>query len=354
MAEFCLLSDPENYVAHDWDLVSDEAGRDYWLDHFATQFKMTLKHAMDKYGQHIEGAEKVRTAEKQFNRILELLRLGPDSLPGGKLGVLELCRLREMALRENDIGDPFSKLKERQNRDAVQLYSRILDKYGKLRDQEKWLELVKGVFAGNLFDLGSPAGMETPDTPPDFFKSFDEVKPRPWLIDDFDAFFEDLSKETGSWQKALVFVDNAGSDFVLGLIPLLKELATGGTAIVLTANELPSLNDLTVDETLTCLEEITMVDMDLGILLNDNMFNVVSNGNDLPLIDLSRVSDDLNAAAADVDLVIIEGMGRGIESNFEAAFKVDTLRLAVLKDTEVASRVGGELFDCICKYRRAK
>jgi len=196
--------------------------------------------------------------------------------------------------------------------------------------------------------------METADMPPDFFESFDNVKPRPWFIDDFDAFFEDLSKETGSWRKALVFIDNGGGDFILGMMPLLKELATGGTSIVLAANELPSLNDLTVDETIKCLEEVNMVDMDLEMLLNDNMFSVISSGNDLPLIDLSRISDDLNAAAADADLVIIEGMGRGVESNFEATFKVDTLCLAVLKDPAVAKRVGGELLDCICKYRRAE
>jgi len=136
-------------------------------------------------------------------------------------------------------------------------------------------------------------------------------------------------------------------------MPLLKELAAGGTSIVLAANELPSLNDLTVEETSMCLEEIAAVDADLEVMVSGGMFTTVSSGNDLPLIDLTRISDALNAAAADADLIIIEGMGRGIESNFDAAFKVDTLRLAVLKDPEVAEKFGGELLDCICKYQRA-
>ena len=38
----------------------------------------------------------------------------------------------------------------------------------------------------------------------------------------------------------------------------------------------------------------------------------------------------MNAAAVDADLVILKGMGRGIESNFEAAFAVDAIWLAML------------------------
>ncbi len=43
-------------------------------------------------------------------------------------------------------------------------------------------------------------------------------------------------------------------------------------------------------------------------------------------------------------------MGRAVESNFDAEFTVDTLRLALLKDPEVARRIDGEMYDCICKY----
>jgi type II pantothenate kinase len=80
------------------------------------------------------------------------------------------------------------------------------------------------------------------------------------------------------------------------------------------------------------------------------MLEVVSTGSDIPLIDLSDVSDELNEAAADGDLVIIEGMGRAVESNFDAAFTVDAVRLAVLKDPHVAAGLGGVPMDPICKY----
>ena len=46
-----------------------------------------------------------------------------------------------------------------------------------------------------------------------------------------------------------MFVDNAGRDLILGVMPLVREMALAGTMIVLAANELPSINDITVDET---------------------------------------------------------------------------------------------------------
>ena len=353
MVRFGLLKDPDNYVLYDWDLVQDAESLAYWLEHFDGQFKQTLKCAADRYGVEADGPERIRAAGEHFGRILAHLRLRSDSLPGGRLGVIDVCRLRELVLRAHEIGDPFAKLKDRENRVALGCYANTIASHGKLSGRERWLALVRGVFAGNLFDVGSTAGMEAPDVPPDFFKSLDKVKPRPWLIDGFDQFLEDASRPVGRWKKAVVFVDNAGSDFILGLMPLLKELASGGTSIVLAANELPSLNDLTAAETQVCLDELVCIDTDLGVLVADGMLEVVSSGNDLPLIDLRDVSEALNTAAAGADLLIVEGMGRGIESNFNTAFTADALHLAVLKDPQVTKHIGGELFDCIFKYTRA-
>jgi type II pantothenate kinase len=185
----------------------------------------------------------------------------------------------------------------------------------------------------------------------DFFAELEETKPRPWLVDDYDLLAKDLPQTPPSkWSKAVVFVDNAGSDFILGVMPLARELALFGTRIVLAANELPSLNDITVNETVAVVQKLCAVDADLSALVEAGMFEVVSSGNDIPLIDLSNVSDELNEAAADAELVIIEGMGRAVESNFDASFTVDAMKLALLKDPVVAARVGGEVYDCVCRY----
>jgi type II pantothenate kinase len=81
---------------------------------------------------------------------------------------------------------------------------------------------------------------------------------------------------------------------------------------------------------------------------------LVSSGTGEPLIDLRGVSDELNDAASDADLVILEGMGRGVESNLEAELTCDRLNLAMIKDELIARSIGGELYDCVCRFEAAE
>lgn len=50
------------------------------------------------------------------------------------------------------------------------------------------------------------------------------------------------------------------------------------------------------------------------------------------------------------DLVIIEGMGRAIHTNYYAALKCESLKLAVIKNSWLADRLGGKIFSVIFKY----
>jgi len=68
------------------------------------------------------------------------------------------------------------------------------------------------------------------------------------------------------------------------------------------------------------------------------------------LIDLRDISAVVNHQAAATDLLILEGMGRALESNFEASFKVDTIKLAMIKDESIAQRHGGKNFDTVCRF----
>lgn len=349
MSHFCLLSDPAGYVAHDFDLLADEADRTYWLDHFDGHFQQTLKYAATQYGR--TATRSIQQAGQAFAQQIQTLRVSPQSLPSGKLNILELCRLREKTLRAHRLNDPFGFIKKRENDGALKLYSQVVRRLHAMSGPAKWQHLMECVFAGNIFDLGSSSTMHLAQEPTDFFAEIEETKPRPWLVDDFDRFAQDLPDAPPTkWAKAIVFVDNAGSDFILGVMPMVRELGLFGTRIVLAANEQPSLNDMTADETVAVVQRLAIDDEDLAALIKAGMIEVVSSGNDTPLIDLSNVSDELNEAAADADLVVLEGMGRAVESNFDAKFSVDSLKLALLKDTSVATRIGGELYDCICKY----
>ena len=55
-------------------------------------------------------------------------------------------------------------------------------------------------------------------------------------------------------------------------------------------------------------------------------------------------------AAAGADLIVLEGMGRAIETNLNARFTVDVLKLGMVKHPEVATCLGGTLYDCVCKF----
>ena len=349
MSRFCLLDEKQDYVAHDWDLAGDAGARGHWLALFERHFDQTLQAAAKQYTRGA-GAQ-IEAAGAEFNKAIERLRKDPNSLPSGKLDVMQLCRLRRDVLFTNRLKDPFRHIKLRENESAMQLYPRVLARLHATGPGEKWVHLIRCIFAGNIFDLGSSATMKLTAESPDFTTTLAQTKRRPWLLDDYDRLADDLDTAPPTkWSKAVVFVDNCGTDFILGVMPFVRELALGGTQIVLAANEHPALNDVTADETVEIVQRLSRIDPDLAALIDADMFEVVSTGNDLPLIDLSDVTDELNAAATDAELVVLEGMGRAIESNFDAAFTCDCLRLALLKDPLVAQRVGGEVYDCVCKY----
>jgi type II pantothenate kinase len=119
--------------------------------------------------------------------------------------------------------------------------------------------------------------------------------------------------------------------------------------VVIAANELPTLNDMSVHDVRAWWPRVLKAEPSLGKL----PFEIVSTGTAEPLIDLANVSDDLNRASADADLVILEGMGRAVESNFTAAFSCDALKIAMIKVPIVAERLGGKLYDVVCKFQRS-
>lgn len=55
----------------------------------------------------------------------------------------------------------------------------------------------------------------------------------------------------------------------------------------------------------------------------------------IQVIDLRKVSPELCEEAMNADLVILEGMGRSIETNLNAQFVCDVLKLGMIKHPEV-------------------
>ncbi len=338
-----------------------------------------------------------------------------------------------------------------------------------------------------------------------------ELANRPWRVDDFDAFCDrvygprgdpsapaadpDADPRPPPFRRVMIFVDNAGADIVLGMLPFLRELLRLKCEVVLVANSLPAINDITAPELRSLLSAAAEVcpiikaartaakkvecgagfgpgtappfpgmgrrqpslgdlaalslqqqqqqplhhhhhhhhhlaggspaapgspgvrggpgaftfdkhlpNSDLTALGGlvwqqqqptrggsgsvgearlsaDSLGSgsggtptptaaaaaaasqrlsgppearlfVVASGTGGPCLDLRRVPATLADATVGVDLLVIEGMGRAIHTNLYAAFKCDSLKLAMIKTERLAKKLfNGKLYDCVCLYQ---
>ncbi|KAK7278361.1 hypothetical protein RJT34_23389 [Clitoria ternatea] len=295
-----------------------------------------------------DAANKAEKFAQRYASMLEEFKKDPAS-QGGPPDLLHLCRLREQVLRKVGFRDIFKKAKDEENAKAILLFKNVVCLNDAIEDAEKRLEsLVRGILAGNIFDLGSAELAEAfSKNGMSFSATCQNLVPRPWVIDDLDTFKMKWSKK--SWKKVIIFVDNSGADIILGILPFARELLRCGSQVILAANDLPSINDVTYSE---LIEIISKLKDDEGCLMGVSTSNLIiaNSGNDLPIIDLTRVSQELAYLANDADLVIMEGMGRGIETNLYAQFKCDSLKIAMVKHPEVAEFLGSRLYDCVIKY----
>jgi len=347
VAVLCRLADPDNYVACPWDLIADQSGRDYWLGHFATHSETPLRLIRDRLGDDAD--RRIDAFRQEFHQLLEKIRNDPASF--GELTILTLDEHREAMLRSHGFDDPYREVKRREDDAAMALYPRVIDELAGHQGRELIELLIHGIFAGNIFDLGSMATIKAYEKNGlDFFATRSSQPPHPWLVDHFDALAERFADGRSGYRKLLFFVDNAGADLILGCLPLARQIALWGTNVVLAANSTPSLNDITAPELRQVLDQVCRIDPAVADLVGNGRLTVVPSGCGAPLIDLARVSHECNLAARDVDLIILEGMGRSVESNFDARFDCDCLKICLLKDQAVAERVGGKLFDVVCRF----
>ncbi len=352
---FTLLADPARYVACSWDLSRDAGGRAHWVGFFKRHLETILKLAREAVAARSgDGPDAVRRGDAcraEFHARFDAF--AADSSGAGRHGcdrvtILTLDQWRDTILRRHGFVDAFVDLKDRENAAALPLLGDVCRQMDAAATAAEQLRAaVEGVFAGNIFDMGAEATAAAfLSGGPDFFATRKSLAPRPWLIDDYDALADRLLNGPRH-RRAVYFIDNAGSDFLLGATPLIRWLALRGTAVVIAANERPTLNDMTIHDVAAWWPRVLAAEPSLAGL----PITRVSTGTGEPLIDMAGVSAELNAAAADADLVVLEGMGRGVESNLDAAFRCDAVNLAMIKDPVIARRQGGKLYDVVCRFR---
>ncbi|KAK7317179.1 hypothetical protein RJT34_01186 [Clitoria ternatea] len=375
---FPLLANPKSYDPNTIDL-SDPSELKYWY----TILSEHLPDLVDKAVASEGGTDDAKRRGDAFARAFSahLARLMEEPAAYGKLGLANLLEMREECLREFQFFDAYRSIKQRENEASLAVLPDLLVEIDSMDEETRLLTLIEGVLAANIFDWGSRACVDLyhKGTIIEIYRMSRNKMQRPWRVDDFDAFKARMlgtkNKKMPPHRRALLFVDNSGADIVLGMLPLARELLRRGTEVVLVANSLSALNDVTAMELPDIVAEaakhcdILRRAAEAGGLLVDAMINtsdsskeksssvplmVVENGCGSPCIDLRQVSSELAAAAKEADLIILEGMGRALHTNLNAQFKCDALKLAMVKNQRLAEKlVNGNIYDCICKYEPA-
>ena len=208
-----------------------------------------------------------------------------------------------------------------------------------------------------------------------------------WRFDSFDAVAARIKNKKKPWRRVVIFCDNAGAD-VMGMCLLARTLVQlsgdGQCKVALAANEWAALNDVTARETRLFLESVVrragdelddvlppLGDDDPDAFVGDGTLlrqmergavTAVSSGQISTLLDLNRCGSELNdwveeelndVPAGDDWLLVFDGMGRSLESNWFVASHVkpgvNTLNLAMVKSQINAERLGAEVYDCVVK-----
>jgi hypothetical protein len=109
-----------------------------------------------------------------------------------------------------------------------------LDVLDKLKWKERQAELIWGVLAGNVFDWGAKEVTNLLEGPTEFgfTEARNKLQQRPWLVDCLDDWINRLKDPTKIHKCVAIFVDNSGYDFVVGVLPLVREFLSRGTKVL--------------------------------------------------------------------------------------------------------------------------
>ncbi|CAI7819218.1 unnamed protein product, partial [Closterium sp. NIES-54] len=386
---FPLLADPVSYEPNTVDLAdSDE--REYWLGILQDHIPNLVEKAVGSEGATEDAKRRGDAFALAFRAHLTRLREEPAAY--GRLGLATLLEMREECLREFHFFDAYRAVKQRENDVSLSVLPDLLAELDSIPPEERLLTVMGGVLAANIFDWGSRECVKLyrSGTILEIYRMSRDKMKRPWRVDDFDSFHQ-------RWQhrpygKALLFVDNAGADVVLGMLPLAREMLRAGTNVVLVANSLPAINDVTADELTAVVAEAAQycpvlraaaeaggvmeqaalwstqesqggneqqgegrqaaVQSEQVLVQNQQQeqqkqeeqgqqqqqqqqgggkkqqvfLSVVASGSGSPCIDFRQVTWELAQACQGADLVVLEGMGRSLHTNYDTRFTCDSLK----------------------------
>lgn len=297
----------------------------------------------------------------KFRGHLAALRHMPQEY--GKFTVRALLDLKEQCLHEVGFKDLFYGIKQAEVHTSLQHYPVLIQELQKITNKnEKWRKLLENVMAGNMFDWGAKEIINIMESNELKFESCVKKINFDSSFNQMDLFIQNQHKPP---RKCVIFVDNSGADIVLGVLPLARHFLELGTVVILAANTFPAINDVTVisllkrlivgwvgkcAELLEILHKVAQLDDFMNEKLQSQQLLVRATGSAGPCLDLKRIEEQLVQDCQDVDLVIIEGMGRSVLTNLKAQFTCDSVKVAVFKNELLAKTLGAKLFDAVCVY----
>uniref|UniRef100_A0A1I7TB03 4'-phosphopantetheine phosphatase n=1 Tax=Caenorhabditis tropicalis TaxID=1561998 RepID=A0A1I7TB03_9PELO len=337
------------------DFNNDDEARNFWieiLDKTITDMTKFAIASQKNYPEQAAVVDRAKEFETDFVKTMDTIK--EHHVAYGNSNARNLLEVREQILQEKGFDDIYVQKKHEENCTAIAELPRVLALIDELKqrgDEKHVFEYVcRGLLAGNVFDWGAKevVKMMNSENGLSFHSAIEHVEQRPWLFDGFESFYE-KHKE---YKSVLIFVDNSGFDYILGIIPFARELLRNGSKVIICANSSPALNDLTYREMVKWAPELKEADEDLAKFIDSEQMMFVQSGQESPCLDARRVHQDLNDTVEkyQTDLVVIEGMGRALHTNFNVQFKVDSLKAAVIKTQWLADRLGGKMFSVVFKH----
>lgn len=362
--------------------ASDVACRQAWVVLLRSQHpshRANARRTKDMFhGEDESFLERYQEWEEEYDAFLS--RVESDAYEGGTL--LNVVSEKEKLLRRYGLPDLFRAVKAAENALCSDvLFQSLRDDVDNSEDSLK--AAIEIALAGNLFDAGAAQAVQNVvggnafkgDSNKFAFKNSEDlqfafeasrkrVRNSEWLCDDLDEL------RANEYDRVCVFCDNAGAD-VLGMTLLARELAkrTKGAKVALVANESAALNDVTINELEEFYRACEEHDSDhLRLYRENGKIALLSSGQASTLLNLNATGKDINdwvkredtVGGVDMEqgeklrwLVVLDGMGRSLESNWECGKyvqpHVDVLNLAMVKSEINAKRLGANVYDCVCK-----
>jgi len=330
-----------------WDLARDTKVIPHWTAIFRANARFLLEIAAADGDR--EARPRAESALEIFEGLLRDLEAGEAARTVRTVHAVTL--VREHLLRGHDLPDAYRGTKAREAGrvllEAPAALERAWELGGWDDSREALIEVLSDLLAGNLFDLGSRwtqdafrageldiAGARRAYRGPvtECLSHWDPatlelLRPRPRPLD------------APAEGRVLLLADNAGADFLLGVLPAAVFWARRWEVVVV-VNSLPASSDIAIQEARAHWSLLAALPGGpLARLQAAGRLSLIESGTGSPGIDLRYVGGALNAAASGVRWVLLEGQGRAIETNWDTPFLCPVLRAAVVKDPCVAEKI---------------